>query len=205
MRKRTVAGLAGFLIIVSMACGRPSSSQEKTPGPVDPASLRALTEFRGEIAFQSDLDGNNEIYVLTPDRLRKLTDTTWSNEFPKWSPDGKRIAFSANPGGRYQIYVMNADGSDVRQVTRGEYNAIEETWFPDGKRIAFTEQRRRGLGKSYSLWSIDLETKKLERLVPEFSGSSALPEFSPRRPSWPSPGGSSWAGTPSFMIPDPRP
>ena len=182
MRTKVLIGLAVFVIALGLACGRPSASQEKTPGKVDPASLRAASEFRGEIAFQSDMNGNNEIYVLTSDRLRRITDTNWSDEFPKWSPDGKRIAFSANPGGRYQIYTMNADGSDVRQVTRSENNAVELAWFPDGKRIAFTEQRRRGLGRSYALWSIDLETKKVERLVPEFSGSSALPEFSPAAP-----------------------
>lgn len=182
MRTRVLIGLAVPVIVLGLACGRQSASHEKRPGNVDTASLRATSEFRGEIAFQSDMDGNNKIYILTSDRLRKITDTTWSNEFPKWSPDGKRIAFSANPSGRFQIYTMNADGSDVRQVTRSENNGIELAWFPDGKCIAFTEQRRRGLGKSYALWSIDLETKKLERLVPEFSGSSALPEFSPAAP-----------------------
>lgn len=182
MRSKPLLGLVGLVILLGLACGRKSSSQEQTSPNVDLTGLRAATEFRGEIAFQSDMDGNNEIYVLTSDRLRKLTDTTWSSEFPKWSPDGKRIAFSANPGGRFQIFVMNADGSDVRQVTRSAHDAIEQAWFPDGKKIAFTEQRRTGLGRSYSLWCIDLGTGGLERLVPEFRDSSALPEFSPTAP-----------------------
>jgi Tol biopolymer transport system component len=182
MRKNALICLAGAVVILSLACGRKSASQTETPRNIDLAALRAASEFRGEIVFQSDMDGNNEIYALTSDRLRKLTDASWSSEFPKWSPDGKRIAFSANPGGRYQIFVMNADGSDVRQVTRAEHDAIEQAWFPDGKRIAFTEQRRTGLDRSYTLWSIDLETQMLERLIPEFSDSSGLPEFSPAAP-----------------------
>jgi len=182
MRKFALVGLAVAAVILGLACGRESAPQEKTPSAADPASLRAATVFSGEIAFQSDLDGNPEIYVLSSDRLRQLTDASWNSEFPKWSPDGRRIAFSANPGGTYQIFVMNADGSGVRQVTRGENDAIEQAWFPDGKRLAFTEQRRSGLGRSYTLRSIDLQTGRLEQLVPEFSGSSALPEFSPTAP-----------------------
>jgi Tol biopolymer transport system component len=182
MNTRIFVGLGCVVILMGFACGRSSSSQEQGAGPIDPASLRALSGFRGTIAFQSDLSGHSEVYTLTSDRLRKLTNATWSSEFPKWSPDGKLLAVSANPTGRYQIYTLNADGSNVQQVTRSEHDAIEETWFPDGKRIAFTDAHRRGLGRSYTVWGIDLETKALQQLIPEFSGSNALPEFSPTAP-----------------------
>jgi TolB protein len=42
-----------------------------------------------------------------------------NNGADSWSPDGKKIAFVSNRGGVYQIYVMNADGSNVTRVTRG--------------------------------------------------------------------------------------
>ena len=180
MRPSFPVGLAIFVLLLGSACGRPSASQDRPAVPAELAGLRPLVEFQGAIAFQSDLDGDNEIYSLTSDGLRKLTDTSWSDEFPKWSPDGKRISFSANPGGRFQIFIMFADGSGVRKVTRSAHDAIEQTWFPDGRKIAFTEQRSLPLGRSYSLWSIDLRTHELERLVPEFRDSAALPEFSPR-------------------------
>jgi Tol biopolymer transport system component len=77
---------------------------------------------------------------------------------------------------------MSADGSNVVQVSRSEADAVEEAWFPDGRRIAYTEQRRRAIGRSYTLWSVDLETGRAEKLIPEFGGSSALPEFSPAGP-----------------------
>ncbi|MCK4932968.1 MAG: PD40 domain-containing protein, partial [Candidatus Aminicenantes bacterium] len=49
------------------------------------------------------MDGDREIYLLTKDGVTQLTDNGWDDEFPKWSPDGKKIAYSANPKGNYDI------------------------------------------------------------------------------------------------------
>jgi Tol biopolymer transport system component len=148
----------------------------------DLSALRPSFAFGGGIVFQSDLDGDNDIYLLTGTGLRRLTDDPASDEFPKWSPDGRSISFSSNRTGRYQIHVMAVDGSGVRQVTRSEADAIEQAWFPDGRRLAFTEERRRGLGRSFVLREIGLEGGEARALLPGFDGSSALPEFSPAAP-----------------------
>jgi Tol biopolymer transport system component len=77
---------------------------------------------------------------------------------------------------------MDADGANVRQVTRGEHDAIEEGWYPDGKRLAYTEQRKKTFGRSYALWSVDLASGAATRLLPDFNGSSALPDFASNAP-----------------------
>jgi Tol biopolymer transport system component len=146
---------------------------------IDIKSIKPLLPFKGKIVFQSDMDGDNEIYLLTSKGLKKLTDNTWSDEYPKWSPDGKKIAFTANPKGSYEIFIMNDDGSDIVQLTKTKHNAIEHAWFPDGKKIAYTIERRRGIFRSYKLWMVDIKTKKTERLLADFQGSCALPNFSP--------------------------
>jgi Tol biopolymer transport system component len=177
-----------YAVFLAIAVTAACSPGERTPAPpvkgstVDLSALKSKFEFRGGIVFQSDLDGDNDIYLLTKDGVTRLTDDPASDEFPKWSPDGTRIAFSSNRSGRFQIYTMSMDGSDVRQVTRSENDAIEEAWFPDGAKIAYTEQKKKALGKSYVLWSVDLTSGAAERLLPEFDGSSALPEFSPAAP-----------------------
>jgi TolB protein len=56
---------------------------------------------------------------------------------PDWSPDGRRIAYVADWNGRESIYVMNADGRNVRRLTRGLHD-LEPEWSPDGRSIAFT-------------------------------------------------------------------
>jgi Tol biopolymer transport system component len=73
----------------------------------------------------------------------RLTFTTSTNQDPRWSPDEKRIAFSARPAvGGTEIYVMNADGSGVVQLTATgpSYNRVP-SWSKDGSRIAFVSDR----------------------------------------------------------------
>ncbi len=147
--------------------------------PTDLSTLRPQTEFSGKIAFQSDLGGSNGIYVLTGGGLRKLGGVAGTNEFPKWSPDGRRIAFMAKVDGKFQVFVMNEDGSGAKQVSHSKFEAIEPGWFPDGKRIAYTEQRKTGLRKVYALITLDLQTGAETRTLPDFGRSTSLAEFSP--------------------------
>jgi len=172
------------ILFVSSACRNheaAAAGAENAPAAaaVDLSAYKPKFEFRGRIAFQSDFGGNNDIYLLTAEGLTRLTDDPASDEFPRWSPDGRSIAFSSNRTGIYQIYIMDADGSNVRRVTEAEDDAIEEGWYPDGTKLAYTEERKRTFGRSYTMWTIDLKTGTKTRLLPEFDGSSALPDFSP--------------------------
>ncbi len=56
---------------------------------------------------------------------------------PRYSPDGALIAFSSAIGGRMQLSVMNADGTQVRQLTSDDVDAILPFWSPDGSSIGF--------------------------------------------------------------------
>jgi TolB protein len=64
--------------------------------------------------------------------------------WPAWSPDGKQVAFTTNRDGNYEIYVMNADGSDPRNLTRHRGQDNFPAWSPDGKRVAFVSNRAGG-------------------------------------------------------------
>jgi Tol biopolymer transport system component len=66
---------------------------------------------------------------------------TISNAYPAWSPDGTRIAFQSNRTGDHEIYVMNADGSGVRQLTDSDGLDVHPSWSPDGSRIVFASAR----------------------------------------------------------------
>jgi TolB protein len=95
------------------------------------------------IAFVSDRDGNDEVYVINVDGsgLRNLTRNPARDAFPKWSPDGRTIGFVRNRGGNPErreyggavgdIYVMNADGSRQRNLTGGlRQQAFGIAWSP---------------------------------------------------------------------------
>src|SRR5918999_6001183 len=71
------------------------------------------------IAFQSDRDGDLEIYVTDVDgaQVTQLTDNEVEDQGPAWSPDGTKMAFTTDRDGNFEIYVMNADGSEPTRVT----------------------------------------------------------------------------------------
>jgi TolB protein len=96
------------------------------------------------IAFNSDRDLLPQIYVMRPDgsHVRRLTEI--EGEYPAWSPDGTRIVFmSMQPGAtgndpNYDVFVMNADGSGLKQLTDWSGEDGWAAWSPDGSQIAFT-------------------------------------------------------------------
>jgi Tol biopolymer transport system component len=57
----------------------------------------------------------------------------------RWSPDGKRVAFSSLIGRVRQIFVMDADGTNARQVIDDDYNSFDAAWSPDGNQIVFEQ------------------------------------------------------------------
>ena len=60
---------------------------------------------------------------------------------PAWSPDAKQLAFTGYDGGLSDLFIVNADGSDLRRLTNDKYADLQPSWAPDGKTIAFATDR----------------------------------------------------------------
>jgi Tol biopolymer transport system component len=60
---------------------------------------------------------------------------------PSWSPDGRKLLFASHHDGNPEIYVVNADGSGQRRLTRDPAEDTDPSWSPDGREIAFISTR----------------------------------------------------------------
>src|SRR5207237_4419 len=60
---------------------------------------------------------------------------------PSWAPDAKQLAFTGYDGGLSDLFIVNADGSDLRRLTNDKYADLQPSWAPDGKTIAFATDR----------------------------------------------------------------
>lgn len=83
---------------------------------------------------------NLSIFDKNGENWRSLTNDQFRERSPRWSPDGKRIAFHSDRSGKFQIWMISADGSHPEQITFTEKPGANFAVFaPDGKRLIFTE------------------------------------------------------------------
>jgi len=126
-----------------------------------------------KIAFISDTDGEEELYLIDQDgsgEPEQLTDGSAAFLYwPSWSPDGERLAWSDKEG---RLFVITLDGREVTEVANEERGQIQDyTWSPHGGHLAFTLSEPSG-ARSIWIWSVaDGAKRKVTR--------EAFHEFSP--------------------------
>jgi TolB protein len=160
----------------------------------DGSEVKRLTTIEGEypawspdgtqLAFMSAQPGasgsnpNYDIYVVHADGsgLRQLTTAPGEDGWPAWSPDGKKIAFasgrddhgqSGDIGPFFDLWVMNADGSEQTRFTQGFAQFL--AWSPDGAKIVFS-----GECSGYGLCVMNADGSGVTQLI---SGELLLPDW----------------------------
>jgi dipeptidyl aminopeptidase/acylaminoacyl peptidase len=136
-------------------------------------------------------DGNSVVVVFRPEddsnrwdlrladlksgEVRLLTGAPRQKDwFPRWSPDGRTIAFISQRGGWDQVWLIGADGSGLRQLTTHTNDLTDLTWSPDGTKLACTINR----GGVFDLCLIDVASGKLADLA-RGDGYYSRPGWSP--------------------------
>jgi dipeptidyl aminopeptidase/acylaminoacyl peptidase len=117
-------------------------------GAVAAAALTPAAAFAQQlsdtrIAFQTDRDGNPEIYLMRHDGLEQesITDTLTDERGPTWSPDGSHIAFATDRDGALEVYAMMAEaGALATNLTDRAGHDHRASWSPVGDKIAFTAE-----------------------------------------------------------------
>ncbi len=145
-------------------------------------NLQKLTEGIGSLAAP-ELSPNGErivfanhgngLWLMRPDGgiPRRLSDR--DDIDPTWSPDGTRIAFASSRAGARQLFVMDADGSNIRQITDLSDMGGRSAWSPDGTRLAFY----RGEFGNRNIYVINVDGKGLVQLTN--GGDNLGPSWSP--------------------------
>jgi dipeptidyl aminopeptidase/acylaminoacyl peptidase len=134
----------------------PSATRKKQPSP---ATLDADTAYRLNTVFDPQIspDGKRVAYVVrSADREKDARESSiWvapidgkfptrrftsgpKDGAPRWSPDGRYLAFVSGRNGKNQVFIAPLDGGDPRQLTDVPHGAGDPAWSPDGRRIAFT-------------------------------------------------------------------
>jgi Tol biopolymer transport system component len=128
----------------------------------------AFSGINGKIAFTSSRGGNADIWIMNPNGTSQRALTGGSpaaDTLPQWSPNGKLILFQSYRNQREfpddaDVYLMDADGTEVREVTFSNAFDGDPSWSPDGRRIVF-ESRRDGNAEIYTINANGSGTKRL--------------------------------------------
>ncbi len=179
---------------------RPDGSDLKQLTSAPGYDAETTINHNGNLVFTSMRDGDLDIYTMDANgkHIRRLTSELGYDGGPFWSYDGKQIVYRAyHPQTEkektdylgllkqnlirpttLEIWVMNADGSNKRQVTHNGKANFGPYFFPDGERIIFASNMDDPKGRNFDLYKINVDGTGLERLTfnETFDG---FPMFSP--------------------------
>ncbi len=186
----------GYDIYRANADGSAPTPLTKTPG----YDAEATIAPDGLIVFTSVRDGDMEIYSMTADGsgVKRLTNRPGPDGGPFFSWDGQQVAFRGRllgAGAEFdeyrsllkealwrptslELFVMNRDGSNLRQVTKLGSASFAPSWHPDGKRLIFASNHQDPKGRNFDIYLINVDGTGLERVTfnDTFDG---FPMFSP--------------------------
>jgi TolB protein len=132
-----VSGVATFadLSIAQTGSGYTLIASASGLSAATSAAFDVVAAGAGRIAFESDRDGNAEIYSMGADAsgVVRLTGDPATDFEPAWSPDRQRLAFVSYRAGKPDIYTMNADGSGLAALTDSSFYPA---WSHDATRLA---------------------------------------------------------------------
>src|SRR5229473_910190 len=169
--------LAAALVAIPTKAPAQAAANQVPDGPTKLLRFADISKDKVVFAYAGDL----WIASREGGAARRLTSHVGDELFPKFSPDGKWIAFTGEYDGNPDVYVISAEGGEPRRLTFHPSNDIVLGWTPDGTKIAYLEtsqefrtwKRYRG-GWSLPIAIFDLKKNSYEEL-PKTAGMDLFP------------------------------
>jgi tricorn protease len=129
---------------------------------LSPSSRRAAVVVHGEL------------FTIATDKgePQRVTDTPWREEDPRWSPNGKWIAFTSDRSGREEIWISDELGKTPKKLSDADCEKGSIAWAPDSKSLLWS-------GSDHKLRKVDVDSGKTDVLASSNSGNISNPQFAP--------------------------
>jgi TolB protein len=149
-------------VYLADADGRNEKKLQFEPGSIawsPDATKIVIQSIRKSAGSES---ANLLVYDPVLDTSAPVTEGTAVDADPSWSPDSKQIVFNSNRDGNFEIYLMNADGSNVRRLTNHPAWESHPAFSPDGTQIVFNSNRE---GDNYDVYLMNVDGSGLKKLT----------------------------------------
>lgn len=155
--------LAAILALVSTPASSVAQQLERVSrdaGDVDPGGGTRLVRMPSVSATQIAFVHAGDIWIVPRDGgdARRLTTSIGTESFPRFSPDGRVVAFTGEYAGNQDVYVVPAEGGDPRRLTWHPGADLVRGWTPDGRRVVFASARATDAPTAVpKLWTVPVE------------------------------------------------
>ncbi len=175
---RTKSGFLFPVVLLAALCSAQTSTDKIRLTPEQAISERKIKDLRpspdgtrvaftvSEPAKGTEHHSHIWIYLAASRELRQYTNSSKTESTPRWSPDGKKLAFLSEKDEYKQILIMPTDGGEALPFTEGKRSVDDFEWSPDGKWIAFlakdpkTEQDEKKEKEKDDARSVDRDDKR---------------------------------------------
>jgi hypothetical protein len=162
----SVADSGGRSVIAGLVNGTYHPDRLRGANAIDQQPVMSPDRTRIALISQRDARDTAHIWLMDADGLGavQLTHGPGRDDRPTWSPDGSRVIFASARHGRYRLYSIRPDGSDLRPLTDSINPATRAAISPDGRWLVYESLRK----QSYDLYRLPI-TRDLEPAGPEES------------------------------------
>jgi tricorn protease len=117
---------------------------------------------------------HGEIFTIATERgeVQRVTETPWREDEPRWSPDGKWIAFVSDRTGRQELWIANEMGRNLKQLSDVDCDKPSIAWRPDSKSLLWS-------GSDHKLRHVEISTGKTDVVAASDVAVIGTPQFSP--------------------------